>query len=90
MDILFDFYPKAKKDIIDQHLNVKNTREVPLKNDAFLVETNAMINIFVKSVKENGEDTAFPCQRYKQMRTVPWPIICVLPSDMVLVHSFQT
>lgn len=38
------------------------TQEFPLKNDALIVLTKAMINVFVKSVKENGEDTAFPHQ----------------------------
>ena len=38
------------------------TQEFPLKNDALIVPTKAMIHVFVKSVKENGEDTALPHQ----------------------------
>ena len=60
MDVLFEFKPKAKKDLIDQHLNVGNAREVPLKNDGLTVQTEAMINVFVKSVRENGETLLLP------------------------------
>lgn len=47
-----------------------------------------MINVFVKSIKENGEDTAFPQSEMYQDENYALADIWALPLDMALARSF--